>query len=290
MIYALRKATVPLLSGLAVAVVVGLAQAHNFWVEPSRYNPEAGQSLQASLRIGHAYEVTSYARNPRHLQAFFLLAPDGTRLPLLGAPGSDPAGALPAVPAGLSWIAYHSNFSSSELEPVKFEAYLREEGLERIIALRTELSEGLKPGRERYARCAKAMVRCAGPGGDFSAPLGLPVELVLGADPLLSPAAVDGKPAELPVRLLAAGQAQVDALIMLERIDGPSEQRRSFPVRSNAEGLALLPWPGAGRWLLSAVHMERAEGATDHEWRTHFASLTFELPAMAAPKGAKQPR
>lgn len=277
----------PLLSALALSLVIGLAEAHNFWIEPSAFNPKPGQSIQAALRVGHAEEVSNYARNPRHLLAFFLQAPDGTRQPLLGEPGADPAGFLKEVPAGLSWIAYHSNFSSSDLEPAKFESYLREEGLERIIARRAVLGESQKSGRERYARCAKALVRTDGATGAFGAVLGLPVELVLEADPLIKPETRAGQAPQLAVRLLAAGQPQIEALIVLERIDGPLEQRASFPARSNADGLAAFPWPGEGRWLLSAVHMERAEGAEDHEWRSHFASLTFELPRAAPPAPEK---
>jgi hypothetical protein len=276
-----RRFLPPLLTALALSLVISLAEAHDFWIEPSAFSPKPGQSIQAALRVGHAQEVEGYARNPRHLREFFLQAPDGKRQPLLGEPGADPAGFLKEVPAGLSWIAYHSNFSSSDLEPAKFESYLREEGLERIIARRAELGESQKSGRERYARCAKALVRTEGATGAFGAVLGLPVELVLEADPLIKPEAREGQAPQLPVRLLAAGQAQVEALIVLERIDGPLEQRASFPARSDAEGLAAFPWPTEGRWLLSAVHMERAEGAEDHEWRSHFASLTFELPPVA---------
>ena len=70
------------------------------------------------------------------------------------------------------------------LDADKFEKYLGEEGLERIIGMRRERGEGDKPGREVFSRSAKTLV-IAGDGGaqGFDRVLGLTLELVLLKDP-----------------------------------------------------------------------------------------------------------
>ena len=81
-----------------------------------------------------------------------------------GREGDDPAGTVVVPVSGLHVIGYHSKHSSVTLEAPKFEAYLKEEGLERVSALRRERGESGKPGREIFSRCAKALV-LGGAGG-----------------------------------------------------------------------------------------------------------------------------
>jgi hypothetical protein len=275
-----------------LALLLLPALAHDFWIEAGRFSAPAGTPLEARLFVGHLDDREERARDPRRLLEFYLQGPDGKRLPLLGEPGQSPAGRVEALPAGLCWLAYRSNFSTSELEPAKFEAYLREEGLEHILAERARLGESERPGREHYARCAKALVRGLGPDaslptGDFAARLGLPVELTLGADPAFRPSTDPAGPAaQLPVSLLVGGAGVEGHLVVLERLDAAPQAPQVFRARTDAEGIARFPWPGEGRWLASAVHMSRSPQARDHEWKSHFASLCFEVPAsQPAPTG-----
>lgn len=276
-----------------LALLLLPALAHDFWIEADRFHAPAGSPLSARLWVGHLTDREERVRDPRRLVEFYIQGPDGKRQPLVGEPGQSPAGQMASLPAGLCWLVYRSNYSTSELDPVKFEAYLREEGLERILAERASLGESQRVGRERYARCAKALVRGlesdgALPTGDPSTRAGLPVELCLGADPAFRPAA-EGATAStlLPILLLANGSGAQDHQVVLERLDAPAGTTIAFTARTDADGIARLPWPGEGRWLASAVHMTRARGARDHEWTSHFASLCFEVPAArpATPGG-----
>jgi hypothetical protein len=259
--------------------------AHDFWIEAGRFQAPTGQPLEARLFVGHRGDREERVRDPRRLLEFYLQTPAGKRLPLEGEADKSPAGRLEALPEGLCWLVYRSNFSEIELEPAKFEAYLREEGLDHILAERIRLGESTRPGRERYARCAKALVRGLTPGaalptGEFAARVGLPVELTLGADPAFPPPAPPDQGAILlPISLWVQGAGVEGHLVVLERLDGAPEAPLSHGARTDAEGVARLPWPGPGRWLATAVHMSRIQEPGDHEWQSHFASLCFEIPA-----------
>ncbi len=55
-------------------------------------------------------------------------------------------------------IGYRSRPTSLEQDAAKFENYLREEGLERIIDQRKQAGRSNMPGLEIFSRCAKAIV------------------------------------------------------------------------------------------------------------------------------------
>ncbi len=285
-------------ASLALLVLAPAALlAHDFWIEPTNLFPKAGERLDAALRIGHHAEVEPYARNPKHAAEFYLLQSDGSKLKLLGEPGAEPAGYVERVPEGASWIVYRSNASASELAPEKFEAYLKEEGLDHVIADRLERAESERAGRERYSRAAKALVRTDGARLSPGSAVGLPAEFVLERDPIARPQA-SGEPALWPVLFLVAGEPRAGALVKLQAMHSAEPDRavpRAVPravhrARTDKQGRAELPWPEGGAWLLTSVHMERAEGEADFEWRSQFASLRFDVPAeRPAPQDAPLP-
>ena len=168
---------------VALLTSSGSAYAHDFWIEPARFHADAGSVLSLHLRVGDHGHGEPVARNPNRLSSFVLVDGEGSR-PVPGRDGADPAGVV-RLGSGASVIGYRSHPAFIELEANAFEAYLREEGLERILELRRELGEADAPGRERYSRCAKAIVQAGDGLTGHDAVLGLPLELV----PAVHPAA-----------------------------------------------------------------------------------------------------
>ena len=62
--------------------------------------------------------------------------------------------AIPDNP-GNFLLSVHTVPNFIELEPDKFLDYLKEEGLQKVIAWRTEHKESARPGREGYTKFAK---------------------------------------------------------------------------------------------------------------------------------------
>jgi uncharacterized GH25 family protein len=193
----------------------------------------------------------------------------------MGREGSDPAGFTSLAAPGVYVIGYRSRPKSVELEAVKFEQYLREEGLERVIDQRKQAGRTNAPGIEIFSRCAKAIV--ATDATDITAAtsdraptdrtLGLRLELI--AEQLKT-----GKPATF--RLLYEGQPLEGALVVAIPKDAPMQK---LTARSNKAGRVNLTLPIGGVWLLKAVHMVPAARETAAEWESLWASTTFELPA-----------
>jgi len=254
------------LASLAGAAV----SAHDFWIEPSAYRVAKGSHLDVALRVGEGYRGDPVERNPAKIRRFVLVGPAGEQA-LAGDAGQDPAGNAEIRGQGLFVIGYQSHPSSITLEAPKFEAYLREEGLERVIALRAERGQSALPGREIYSRCAKALVASgSAETGQSDRKLGLPLELVAEASPYR------GGGGPTAVRLLFRERPLEGALVVALPKDAPEQK---LEARTDSSGRVVLEL-GAGRtWLVKAVHMVAAPAGSGADWESLWASLTFEIPA-----------
>src|SRR5688572_3550617 len=112
------------------------AWAHDFWVEPSRFTSEVGETLTFSILVGENLEGQEFVRHPRHLVAFDLhdaQKPDAKPHPIPGRIGQSPVGYHRFLTAGRFIASYRSTFSSVTLEPERFNRYLNEESLTEIV-------------------------------------------------------------------------------------------------------------------------------------------------------------
>ena len=230
--------------------------AHDFWIEPSTFRPRAGEIVKIGLRVGENFAGDAVPRDDSRIESF-VARHSGGDTPVIGRPNQDPAGFVRVEP-GRVVIGYRNRPARLELDAEKFEAYLRQEGLERIIP-----SIGKAPVRELYSRSAKSIL---GTGdGAVDEPFGYRIELVPESDPLAGE--------ELRVRLLYESKPLEGALIVALHRDDPAARVR---VRSDRHGRATLNLPKRGVWLIKAVHMVPAPAGSNADWESLWASLTFE--------------
>jgi uncharacterized GH25 family protein len=244
-------------------MLAGPALAHDFWIEPSSFRPAPGERVAVRLRVGENLKGEPVPRNPGRIERFAAVGPAG-EADVTGVEGVDPAGWVSPAGPGLHWLVFDSNHASLEQTGPKFDAYLGEEGLERI----RELRKGEGPVREIYSRCAKSLLRVGDSSSGYDRELGLELELMPEKDPYTL------KPGEaLPVRLLYRGKPLDGALVVA--IASPDARVSA----RTAGGRASLVLDRPGLWLVKAVHMVPAPEGSGAEWESLWASLTFELPA-----------
>jgi hypothetical protein len=147
----------------------GLARAHDFWIQPSTFRPQAGASVALGLRVGEAFAGEPFPRIPEYIERFVFRDAAGER-PVAGRAGQEPAGLLRAARPGLNVALYESRPHPTEVEAAAFERYLKEEGLEPIAALRRRRGESGRPATERFSRCAKSLLRVGDAGGGRTRP------------------------------------------------------------------------------------------------------------------------
>jgi uncharacterized GH25 family protein len=245
--------------------------AHDFWIEPSTFRPAVGASVGIALRVGEGFRGDPVPRTPERIVRFVLVS-QSRETPIEGVPAHDPAGVARISEPGLQIVGYRSNTSKVELEAEKFEQYLKEEGLESIVAERARRGESQKPSREIYSRCAKALISSGGGAGrsGHDRALGFTLELVPEKNPYaLRPGS------SIPFRLEHRGRPLAGALVVALNRDAP-EKRLS--ARTDARGGVSFVLARPGAWLVKAVHMVPAPPDSGADWESLWASLTFEVP------------
>ena len=243
--------------------------AHDMWIDPTTFSPESGQVVGVRLRVGQDLLGDPVPRDPALIDQFVVQDATG-RKPLVGRDGADPAGFLRVAMPGLHVIGYRSNPSAVELTPEKFNQYLKEEGLDTIVALRARRNETGARAREIFSRCAKSLVS-SGPAkaGEGDRPLGFTLELVAEQNPYALRPGQD-----LPLRLTYEDRPLSGALVVAMNRQNPSEK---LTARTDNDGRVRFRLRPGGMWLVKAVHMVPAPAGSNAEWASFWASLTFEV-------------
>jgi uncharacterized GH25 family protein len=264
---------------LLAASIGASAAAHEFWIQPSAFRPAPGASVRLDLRVGDGLPGEARPRDPQRLLSFVAHDASGTR-DVAGVDGKSPAGVLRPETSGACVVAYHSTWSAIELPSEKFESYLAEEGLERIAALRAERGEQDAPGKERYCRCAKALLAVGGasaPG--FDRKVGLPLEIV----PIVDPSAPPG--GRLTVEVLFEGAPVRDVRVRAFHAEVAGETADVVVEgRTDESGRVTLALTEPGFWLVAGVHMVEAPDDSAADWQSYWASLTFDAAFDKAPR------
>lgn len=253
------------------------ARAHEFWIEPaSKSRTCIAVPTPVRLMVGDHFAGEPRARRADRIVRFQSIGPgsDSRAVAIPGEEGAEPAGLVELKP-GTHTLVYESTATLITLEAVQFTEYLKHSGLDQIIADRAARGESGTPGREAYSRCAKSVVHADGSGtlapytDGWSSVAGMPLEIV----PLSNPVGLAGTPgSELRVRVLRNGKP-LSGFQMLWMRDSDAQSVRY--TKTNDSGEAVLSIDGRGFWLISGVHMERAGGNPESDWRSWWASLTF---------------
>lgn len=263
----------PYLRVQIIAFVLSLApmatQAHDFWIQAGQYRPEAGAEISLSWRVGVGFKGDTLPYITEWIDDFAVVTVAG-RKPIKSIVGSDPAATLRASGETML-IGYQGQRSFVELQPKKFNDYLREEGMEYILQQRLDRDEADRSAPEYFVRCAKALIA----GGDesdeavFGAQLGYALELTPQSDPYL---VAPGD--ELDFRLLYLGQPIEGILVQAVSRNNPEMRSAS---RTDEDGRVKLSFAEPSLFLVKAVHMVPLENDKTARWESFWASFTFEV-------------
>jgi len=128
-------------AGFLIAISAS-SQAHEFWIEPSSFQPKSNQTLTADLLIGTDFLGTSAIYVPDQIEAFALLRPTINDKPddrlerqeISGRYGDRPAGKINSGAAGLGIILHQTApIRMVYLSPPKFDDFAREKALIRRL-------------------------------------------------------------------------------------------------------------------------------------------------------------
>ncbi|MGB6604136.1 MAG: DUF4198 domain-containing protein [Steroidobacteraceae bacterium] len=264
------------LAALATGVLgARTVEAHDFWVQPGEYWVAPGEGTSVTLLVGHGPDRQRSAISMRRIMRFEAVGPRGAREDLrasLQLRGPRDEATVVFREAGTYLLVLQTDARAYSLLPaIRFNDYLRVEGLTPALLFRERTHRTNAEGSEAYSRQAKTIIR-AGAEGDPAAsvtrPLGLTLEIVPDVDPYAEP-----RPQKLPVHVLYHGGPLSGALIKLTDLEHDAS-----PVETHVtdeKGRAVFNLFQRGEWLLNVIWTEVAPASSDAEFETTFSSLSF---------------
>lgn len=264
------------LSLAVLALVAAPASAHDYWLEFQPLAPSVNDEIALSLWVGEDFIAEAQremlkARTVtfRHVAA----AGDDDLLPGTHE-GARPLVQLQLQQPGGHLFGLQRDARHIRLRALKFNRYLRHEGLTQAFAERKRAGERLRRARERYSRYLKAFVQVDDTAdGVSTTPLGHTIELLPERD------LAQIRPGDkLSVRLVFEGKplagAKIEAFVKSGH-DAPADGQTTV---SDADGRVSLAITRPGMWLVRTVHMRRCTGCVDVEWESFWTSYAFAVP------------
>ena len=266
-----------------VALLLGslaqLARAHDFWLQPAEFRIADAMPVPFTLQVGHGASRQRSQIPLRRIERLDAIAADGSTQDLrarlrLGGERDDGDFALDESGAHVL-VLETDDKAESHLPAIRFNDYLRAEGLTPALQERARTKRMDADGAENYRRVAKAIVevgaRADASDDAITRPLGLPLEIVPERNPYATPHA-----ARLPVRVLYEHRPLAGALVKLTDLGNDAE-----PVEmhvTDMQGRADFALPQAGEWLLNVVWTKPRPAGENTDFETVFSSLAFGFP------------
>jgi uncharacterized GH25 family protein len=275
-----------LLGAVLSSVVAGVAIAHDFWIQPSSYWVAPQSVVPVSLQVGHGPNRQRWDADADRVTGFYSVGAFGRfdRMAELRAGDMSRDHPLRFTTPGAQILVLTTSNAQSELPGLRFDAYLKDEGLTPAIDARANAKANDKPGRELYSRRAKALVQ-VGPAPTMpqalvTRPVGLTLEIVPEVDPY-----VVGASESVPVRVIYQGKPLTGALVKLNNLD--FDGRPVQQVMTDAAGRAVFKVPRFGAWQLNVIWTKALNGNAKGDFETVFSSLTLGFPRKGGPAPAR---
>ena len=252
-------------------IFTGALTAHEFWLEPHRFHFRRGDSVRLRFLVGEDFEGENWKGSQgsvENLRLHYGQVEDDLKA-LVPEEQQGDSLTLQFFDEGTALVAYESTNKHIEIEPAKFHEYLKEDGLLNALEYRLQHGEADSAGREHYKRCAKTLFQVGSTKDNvYSKQCGMPLEFIA----LQHPYSIKNGQS-LKFRLLYKGQPDSGALVKIwHRINGKTEKEE---MHTNGKGEVAFIMTNAGKYLISAVRMERIENEANADWQSIWASYNF---------------
>jgi uncharacterized GH25 family protein len=244
--------------------------AHEFWLNPDKFIYKRTEEINIRFLVGENFKGENWEGNKERIKSLQIYY-DGVNddlSPVITEAAGDSIEYF-MIDEGTNLIAFNSNNSFIEMDPLQFEAYLKEDGLTNALEYRKQNNETGCPGREFYQRCAKTLLQ-VGPVTDktFAITTGLPIDII----PSLNPYELNNKDL-FRAKVFYKRSPLVNALVKVwHRLKGKTAKKE---LRTDANGEIVFPVATKGKWMISTVKMERLIDNPICDWQSYWGSLTW---------------
>ncbi|MEO5682410.1 MAG: DUF4198 domain-containing protein [Chitinophagaceae bacterium] len=254
---------------LIVSLFVLPMMAHEFWLQPEKFMYQPGDNINIRFWVGEDFDGSNWAGNRDKVNSLQLHFDDLTDD--LADQVADEKGdslQLSIFDEGTAMVTFNSTNSFIQLDSAKFNAYLKEDGLQNILDYRASHQEMDSTGREFYQRSVKTLLQVGDKKSNISRTTNLPLDII----PLVNPYTLKDNDS-LVVKLLFKKQLLSNQLVNVwRRIDGKTSKHE---YHTNEKGLLSFTVATSGKWMVSAVQMIHLNNNPAASWQSYWGSCTW---------------
>lgn len=253
-----------------LSTFISSLSAHEFWLNPDKFIYKRTEKVNISFLVGENFEGENWQGNNeriKSLKIYYGGVSDDLSPVVTGATGDSVEYVM--IDEGTNLIAFNSNNAFIEMEPLQFEAYLKEDGLTDALEYRKRNNETGCTGREFYQRCAKTLLQV---GETKDNTYGVATSLIIDIIPSSNPYQLKNKEV-LRAKVFYKKSPLVNGLIKVwHRVKNKTGKKE---LRTDGNGEILFPVNTKGKWMISTVKMERLTDNPICDWQSYWGSLTW---------------
>jgi uncharacterized GH25 family protein len=268
-------------AALLFATVALTTAAHEFWLMPPQFFVAPHTTLNLRLLVGENFTGERWGNKSNRVTRLAHYTPLALQDLLPTATAADTLHPnVTFTQRGTHMVVLNTNNAFITLEAEKFNAYLKEDGLDYILLQRQQRGALNKPGREAYSRSAKTLVQVGNAVSTdtaraWSRPTGTVLDLVPEQNPYTLRTGNS-----LTVRVLADGQPKPGQLVQVWQRT-PGQAVKIIKLYSNQNGRVLFRLTNPGQYMVSAVRMVPAS-LPEADWQSNWSTLTFGFKGISS--------
>jgi len=256
---------------LAVVAISSIALGHEFWLQPKKFRYKTGEDVIIDFLVGENFAGESWDLTKHKVEAAQVISAYGKKdlkPTVKNTKGKNLTYRI--ANEGTHLFSLQSSAAYIELDGEKFNAYLEEDGIDDILALRKKNNQLDKGSRENYTRYAKLLVQSGNKTDDvYKRKVGFKVEII----PLQNPYALKSGD-YLECEILYDGKPLPHQMVKIWSYIG----NRAFlqDAFTENDGRVKFPISNKGPWMVSFVKMVEAS-RPDVDYESMWASLVFGI-------------
>src|SRR5260221_5909676 len=264
----MQKKTVTVLLVLSVALI---ANSHEFWLQSKKFKYALNEEMNVDFLVGENFEGEPWDLKKNKIEKLELSHLTKT-IDLRPQVKADEKIKLKYKfsEEGTYLLSMQSNEAYIELEAEKFNDYLKEDGLENALDIRTKTNTLDKSSKEFYSRYVKLLVQAGSKvDNSFKKKTGMRIEIIPNLNPYLLKSGD-----YLQCLVLFDGKPSAHQMVKVwNKIGNTTFQQNNY---TENDGTLKFPISSKGPWMVSTVVMIPSvkPGA---DWQSFWSSLVFGI-------------
>lgn len=255
---------------LPIFIVVSVS-GHECWLQPDKFIYKRTEPINIKFLTGENFIGDNWDDERDKINCVQLYYDDVVDKDLDANFGNDKGDSLQLamIDEGTVMVTLNTNNCLTDLDPEKFDQYLRDNDLNETLESRKKSGDTLKNGHESYQRCVKTILQVGHIyTNTFSKRTDLPLDIV----PLDHPYNVV-KDKNFKAQVYFMGKKLKNTKIEVwHKLDGKVTQKNYV---TNEDGEVKFFLSPEGEWMITCMKMVKLENDAQADWQSYWGSVTW---------------